>query len=112
MAKRDEARMKAGFNSFMVRLEVSIHYLHSILFTVSIPLWCDWKLDVSFFGVVRNVVSIPLWCDWKVVRVAMEHLARLSFNSFMVRLEVDPKRFSFIKISSFNSFMVRLEVCQ
>ena len=54
------------FNSYMVRLEEGTLYFPSAAFTVSIPIWCDWKGPCSCRRIALSRVSIPIWCDWKV----------------------------------------------
>ena len=39
--------------------------IHINPFDVSIPIWCDWKLQTSLFPLLKSLVSIPIWCDWK-----------------------------------------------
>src|SRR5690606_13538280 len=75
------------FNSYMVRLEVSLLRISLPKTFISIPIWCDWK---SFFDKpftpVENI-SIPIWCDWKAA-CGFLNSEIAHFNSYMVRLEV------------------------
>ena len=64
----------SSFNSYMVRLEGFLQVAYVRLTQVSIPIWCDWKKNLSS----------PL--D-----------AFRCFNSYMVRLEATVVDFSFVK---------------
>ncbi len=57
--------------------------------TVSIPLWFDWKVDQTTAKGRFCAVSIPLWFDWKSALEFNDVYAICSFNSTLVRLEVN-----------------------
>jgi len=57
--------IKNCFNSTMGWLEASLTDSISFIFSVSIPLWDDWKRFSFVYWQSHNAVSIPLWDDWK-----------------------------------------------
>ena len=116
----------------MVRLEVRKQSKEEWKYLVSIPIWCDWKLEIALgmpqstmfqflYGAIGSSFELPL------------SPTKVCFNSYMVRLEeaFDLKAILFCAVSipiwcdwkmsracdapreiSFNSYMVRLEVAR
>ncbi len=78
------------FNSYMVRLEVALQSSMATPLHVSIPIWCDWKLNDSVLSYFCLFVSIPIWCDWKLSFRPTNMEVNERFNSYMVRLEDSP----------------------
>src|SRR5690606_39331077 len=66
------------------------------------------EIDSNRKLIIHNPISIPIWCDWKL-QYGTAHLFLLYFNSYMVRLEA--LKILAIPVShlNFNSYMVRLE---
>ena len=92
---RNEKPFAKCFNSYMVRLEVQIRGRRGNSCSVSIPIWCDWKLspqhqqpNVSLFQFLYGAIGSANWSN-----VAGR---RISFNSYMVRLEVCIFRYTFL----------------
>ena len=94
----------------MVRLKDSVQAPLPRRCKISIPVWCDWRLnpvvgvvfDLSYFNssMVRlkvsqkhennrtKNISIPVWCDWRKFKETPLSMSYGNFNSSMVRLKV------------------------
>ena len=125
-----QASITLSFNSYMVRLEETTDPITTLENVVSIPIWCDWKLNPSYLDRSRPQFQFLYGAigSWKVVKspsattkfqflygaIGSTEVKRLRekqvcFNSYMVRLEVSSQDEATRRQLCFNSYMVRLE---
>ncbi len=79
------------------------------IFSVLIPIWCNWKIRLYGDRPRIHSVLIPIWCNWKAAYLGGVTRAAYRFNSYMVQLEAEMKEKTFIDYLRFNSYMVQLE---